>query len=191
MLPIILHHQHIKALVIGDGPATTRRVEMLEEARMNFEHIKNSPLKELEEEHFDNPVLYPFDCEVIFIADFDEETSGQLYEHYRSQGLLVNIEDKSQYCDFHVPAIMRRDDLLLTVSTNAKSPRLARRIRMMLEQLFPTIWGNKLNELGELRQNWRTQGDSFEALAKKSDQWLDEQGLLEVDCACLQKQQLK
>ena len=47
----------------------------------------------------------------------------------RAGGVLVNVEDVIGWCDFHNPSIVRRGDLLLTVSTGGQSPGLAARIR--------------------------------------------------------------
>jgi len=54
----------------------------------------------------------------------------------RNAGALVNIEDAKPLCDFHVPSLVRRGDLVMTVSTAGRSPGLARRLRRHLEKLF-------------------------------------------------------
>ncbi len=172
MLPILVHPQKMRILVQGDGPATTRRCEYLQDAGCAFDHVQDAAV---------NGAKY----DIVFVADFDDATSENLYSGYREAGSLVNVEDKKPFCDFHVPAVVRRGDLLLTVSTGAKSPRLARRVRMMLENLFPAHWGEKLDAIGAEREQWKKDGASFAELAEKSDVWLDENGMVQRDCECL------
>lgn len=112
---------------------------------------------------------------IVFIADFDVETTARIHKLAKQAGALVNAEDKKDYCDFHVPAIVRRGDLLLTVSTNAKSPRLARRIRQELQEQYGEEWAVRLEEIGEMRQEWLKAGLHFEELAKKTDEHIDGQ----------------
>src|ERR1700743_2446278 len=73
------------------------------------------------------------DLKILFIAGLDEVSSERLAKLGRTQGLLVNVEDVPVLCDFHVPAAVRRGDLVLTVSTGGKAPGLARLIREWLE----------------------------------------------------------
>lgn len=169
MFPVILHPTKTRILVIGNGEATTRRIELLQAAGAEFEHIEDSEVAHTTFERVD----------VVFIADFDEATSSLLYSDAKKANCLVNVEDKTEYCDFHVPAIVRRGDLLLTVSTNVASPRLARRIRMKLEQLFDESWAERLNHIRKLREEWKAQGASFQQLADNTDALLEKEGWLE------------
>ncbi len=62
--------------------------------------------------------------------------------------MLVNVEDVLPLCDFHVPAIVRRGELLLTASTGGAVPGLARRLREWLAEEFGPEWTERLKELG-------------------------------------------
>jgi len=76
----------------------------------------------------------------------------------REQGILVNVEDVPELCDFHVPATIRRGDLLLTVSTGGKAPGLAKLIREWLEKKLGLEWSDRLHELAQARARWRGEG---------------------------------
>ncbi len=78
--------------------------------------------------------------------------------------MLVNVEDRPALCDFHSVAEIRRGDLLLTVSTNGASPRLAARIRARLEAEYPQLWSARLATLRQCRTVWRQQGSDVTAL---------------------------
>ncbi len=174
MLPIICDITKLRIAVIGDGPATAKRLSMVKQAGCDPIYCQT-----LDEAQKITAV------DVAFVADFNDQDTEMLYRYFKSIGAWVNAEDKRTWCDFHVPAMVRRGDLLLTVSTGGKSPRLARRIRHMLERLFPPIWGERLAKIGAVRDNMKQQGASFQALAEKTDALLDEKGWLKADCACL------
>lgn len=177
MFPIIVDVQKVQIIVLGDGPATTRRVQALEEAGAEYEWVKSYSI----------PYRKGHTPLFIFAADFDEETSRTIYEEGKELGALVNVEDKIAYCDFHVPAMVRRGDLLVTVSTGGKSPRVARRARMMLEQLFPAQWAEWLQKIAAKRTEWKKEGLGIEEVAQRSDVFLDELGVFARECDCLRK----
>jgi precorrin-2 dehydrogenase/sirohydrochlorin ferrochelatase len=62
------------------------------------------------------------------------------------------VVDDPEYCDFYYPAVVRRGDLQLAISTNGHSPALAQRIRRELETQFGVEYGEWLEELGNIRQ---------------------------------------
>jgi precorrin-2 dehydrogenase/sirohydrochlorin ferrochelatase len=68
--------------------------------------------------------------------------------------------------------------LLLTASTGGKSPGLARRLKAKLEEQYPVSWGARLNELSDLRDDWRDKGADFKTLIDRSNQVIDEKGWL-------------
>ena len=105
--------------------------------------------------------LAPRGISVVMIAGMPEEITAEIAGKARKHEVLVNVEDDKKYCDYHVPAIVRRGDFLLTVSTGGKSPRLSLRLRQELEKLFPAKWEKKLNELELLRNKWRKNGDDI------------------------------
>jgi precorrin-2 dehydrogenase / sirohydrochlorin ferrochelatase len=63
-----------------------------------------------------------------------------------------NVVDDPEYCDFYYPAVVRRGDLQVAISTNGHSPALAQRIRRELEIQFGPEYGEWLEELGRIRQ---------------------------------------
>ena len=176
MLPLILDASKGKIVVVGNGPATEHRLVFLKEAGAMVTHYNTPP----EASAYEGALA-------VFVADFDDRESATIAETVRSKKILLNIEDKTEFCDFHVPARVRRGDLLLTISTGGKSPRVARRIRYALETLFPERWKEKLNQLAEERDTWKEEGASFTELASRTDAWLDHEQLLSVNCACMQR----
>ncbi len=161
MFPIILDIKKVKIAVLGNGPATKRRMELLEDAGDIYQKI-TSP-------NFDG-----FD--VAFIADYSDEESEKYYKLAKRAGCLVNVEDKIAFCDFHVPAIVRRGDLLLTVSTGGKSPGMARAVRKKISEDFGEEWGERLERVARKRLKWKAQGLGFEKLSKLSKAMFNAKG---------------
>ena len=73
-----------------------------------------------------------------------------LVEGARDRGLLVNAVDQPADCTFIVPAIVKRGDLLIAISTSGKSPALAKRVRKDLEARFGNEYADFLVLMGEL-----------------------------------------
>jgi precorrin-2 dehydrogenase/sirohydrochlorin ferrochelatase len=76
----------------------------------------------------------------------------------RRIGVLVNVEDITRLCDVHVPAIVRRGDLTLTVSTRGAAPGLAARIRRDLAERYGPEWEQRVAEVAALRADLRGRG---------------------------------
>lgn len=115
---------------------------------------------------------------VVFIAGLPLDVSVELAAMARKTGALVNVEDVMDQCDFHVPAIVRRGDLLVAVSTGGRVPGLAQRLKRYLETLIGPEWEARLRDLGDLRAKWRQEGVPKEQVIRQTaeiierDQWL-------------------
>ena len=71
---------------------------------------------------------------LVFAATSSAEVQQAVHSAARQMDCLVNRADAPDLCDFHVPAVLRRGDLLLTVSTSGTSPALAAALKTRLEQ---------------------------------------------------------
>jgi precorrin-2 dehydrogenase/sirohydrochlorin ferrochelatase len=116
--------------------------------------------------------------QLLFVAGLDESTSRALAIAARDAGVLVNVEDVPELCDFHMPAQIRRGDLLLAISTAGRSPALSRALREHLESRFGTEWEGRLDEIASLRQAWRAEGTSPEEVSTRTRVLLAERGWL-------------
>jgi precorrin-2 dehydrogenase/sirohydrochlorin ferrochelatase len=116
--------------------------------------------------------------QVLFLAGLDEAASQAVAAAARAAKVLVNVEDRPALCDFHVPAVVRRGDLLLTVSTAGHSPGLAKVLREHLETRFGPEWEARAAELAALRERLRGEGVSPSEISARtralieSEDWL-------------------
>jgi len=115
------------------------------------------------------------DLRALWITGLPDDEAASLAALARSMRVLVNVEDRPALCDFHSLAEVRRGDLLLTVSTNGASPRLAARIRARLATEYGNDWGDRLSVLRARRAAWRRDGADVSALTDallEANAWL-------------------
>ena len=75
----------------------------------------------------------------------------EIYAEARSRGVLCNAVDEPERCDFYFPAVVRRGELQIAISTGGLSPALAQRLRKELEQQFGPEWEQWVAQLGRTR----------------------------------------
>jgi precorrin-2 dehydrogenase / sirohydrochlorin ferrochelatase len=89
---------------------------------------------------------------MVIAATNSRDLNAAIFHEARQRNILCNVVDDPEYCDFYYPAVVRRGDLQLAISTNGQSPALAQRIRRELEIQFGPEYGEWLEELGRKRQ---------------------------------------
>ena len=92
--------------------------------------------------------------------------------------LLLNIADTPDLCDFYLSAVVRKGNLKIAISTNGKSPTLAKRLRELFAEVFPDETDDLLMHLNALRN--RMKGDlpeKIRRLDKLTRQLLEEDDL--------------
>src|SRR2546430_16479889 len=94
---------------------------------------------------------------LVIAATSSNEVNGSVFREAQRRNVLCNVVDDPEHCDFYYPAVVRRGDLQLAISTNGHSPALAQRIRRELEVQFGPEYGEWLEELGKIRQQLFTQ----------------------------------
>ncbi|MFZ0428718.1 MAG: bifunctional precorrin-2 dehydrogenase/sirohydrochlorin ferrochelatase [Acidobacteriota bacterium] len=91
----------------------------------------------------------------LIVADVDPDQAAEVQAFGQNQQIFVNIVDKPQFCSFILPAVLRRGDLQIAVSTGGASPALAGWIRQRLESAFGSEYAVLLSELRRTRQGIR------------------------------------
>ncbi len=81
---------------------------------------------------------------------------NEIYAEARSRGVLCNAVDEPERCDFYFPAVVRRGELQIAISTGGLSPALAQRLRKELEEQFGPEWEAWVAQLGRTREELRS-----------------------------------
>ena len=105
---------------------------------------------------------------LLFVAGTSAQEAEPLTRRARASGTLVNVEDVSALCDFHVPAIVRRGDLVISVSTGGRAPGLAKLLREWLSGRFGPEWGRYLDQASDARAAWRAEGADAPELSRRT-----------------------
>ena len=86
------------------------------------------------------------------VATASSPLNKNIYQHAHRRGVLCNVVDVPELCDFYYPAVLRRGDLQIAVSTSGQSPSLAQKIRQQLERQFDPGYARWVAELGATRR---------------------------------------
>src|SRR6201996_4970123 len=167
MLPLVFNPHGVKVGLAGQGEALARRAALLAEAGVEARLLSADA---------SDALLAPL--QPLFVAGLSDARAQDLASRARALGLLVNVEDVLPLCDFHVPAIVRRGELLLTASTGGTVPGLARRLREWLADAFGPEWTTRLSDLSAARARWRSAGLSTADVSQKVRDLIDEKGWL-------------
>ena len=162
LYPIFLKVDQLDVLLIGGGKVATEKLHFL---------LKSSPDAQVEivAEQFDEEVLklaskYALKTtqsrfnqthlngrSIVIAAANDRVVNEEIYERCRSRKIIVNVADNPDLCDFYLGGIVTKGDLKIAISTNGKSPTLAKRMRQYFESEIP----DDIDELLESLQAFR------------------------------------
>ena len=88
---------------------------------------------------------------LVIATTNDPEVNEAVSQEAEAEGILVNVADHPDHCNFIVPSTLRRGDLIIGVSTGGQSPALAANVRRELEQAFGPEYAAFLELAGNLR----------------------------------------
>ncbi len=75
--------------------------------------------------------------QLIIAATNNEQVNKQIYEDAKAENILINVADTPQLCDFYLGGVITKGNVKIAISTNGKSPILAKRLRQFFEEVIP------------------------------------------------------
>jgi len=161
LFPMFLKLEGRRCLVVGAGKVggpkigglidTGARIDVIAlEATEEVHRWANSGVIKLELRRF-----VPEDLEGAFlavVATGSPALDEAIYREAQRRGVLCNVVDVPEICDFYYPAVVQRGDLQIAISTNGQSPSLAQRLRQQLEKQFGPGYERWVAELGATRR---------------------------------------
>jgi len=94
--------------------------------------------------------------ELAFVATDDGQVNAAVAQEGRERGVWVNAADDPERCDFILPSVLRRAELVVAVGTGGASPALARAIREELEEYFTPDYAALACLVTEVRQELKS-----------------------------------
>lgn len=163
LFPIYAKLAQLQTLVVGAGPVGLEKLQALlgnspqaqikivaEQAIPAFrDYIAAFPKVEFEERLFEDTDLAGVD--ILILATNDNAFNAHVRSLARSQHILLNVADKPELCDFYLGSVVQKGNLKIGISTNGKSPTIAKRLKEFLQELLP----EEIDETLELMQTMR------------------------------------
>lgn len=179
LFPVFLKLENLRLLIIGGGNIGLEKMNaVLQNApatsvKLIASHI-NAEIKALAR-NFDNITLverpYQFsdlrDCDIIISAVDNETTSEQIWKDARQNNKLINVADKPGLCDFYLGSVVKKGNLKIAISTNGKSPTIAKRIKETLNDMMPDEIDEVLHNMESIRKS--LDGDFSEKVSRLND----------------------
>jgi precorrin-2 dehydrogenase/sirohydrochlorin ferrochelatase len=157
--PIVLNLSGRRAVVVGGGEVALRKARALADAGAEVRVVAPKLVAGFTEDGRFECLAARYEKRhlegalVAVAATDDEAVNRQVARDARAAGVLVNVVDRPELCDFIVPAQVRRGDLVVAVSTGGAAPSLARRLRERLEKEFGPEYATYLAVLREVRED--------------------------------------
>jgi uroporphyrin-III C-methyltransferase/precorrin-2 dehydrogenase/sirohydrochlorin ferrochelatase len=146
--PVFLDLTGQPCIVLGDGKFAVEKAAALREAGANVRVISNRDYRQ--------GVLAG--ARLVVDASEDADINRQSWDEAERAGILINVVDRPAQCRFIAPAIVRRDPLLVAISTEGESPFLASALRARIERWLGREWGPFTALVGNVRRQLRARG---------------------------------
>jgi precorrin-2 dehydrogenase/sirohydrochlorin ferrochelatase len=170
--PVYLDIKDRNCLVVGGGSVGTRKVKTLLECGANVTVVSTAATEKLHQLSNNGEIKLearPFqtndlnDRFMVIGATDNQELNFNIHAEAEHRGILCNIADCPKACNFILPSIVNRGDLIIAISTSGKSPALAKSLRKHLEKEFGEEYAEFLNLMGAIRQKLLSQDHEPEA----------------------------
>lgn len=161
LFPMFLKLENKRCLVVGAGKVGEPKIAGLLDTGA---HVHVVALEAAETVHgwakagsitLELRAFVPEDLDGVFVAVIATASTSLnefIYHEARRRGVLCNVVDVPEYCHFYYPAVVRRGDLQIAISTSGQSPSLAQKIRQQLERQFGPAYTQWVAELGATRK---------------------------------------
>ena len=133
-LPIFLNLKGCKVILVGEGDAADAKRRLIERAGGVCVDAGDQ------------------EARIAFVAIDEEAEALASANDLKSRGLIVNVVDRPEHCDFTTPAIVDRSPVLIAVGTGGASAGMAKAIRQRIETMLPDGLGHLANAVANARE---------------------------------------
>jgi len=184
VFPLFIDLKARKCVVAGGGKVASRKIQALVE--FNAEIIVVSPsvtayiselgragkLLHIQREYFEDDIEGAF---LVIAATSDKQVNEKVYQDAVKKGIFVNIADNPEKCTFIFPSIVKRDELVIGISTSGSYPALSKSLRKKIEGLIEGKMNKNITGLlSECRKRAASQISSSDKRKEIINRILDE-----------------
>jgi len=163
LYPIFLKLDQLETLLVGAGNVGLEKLQSLlsnsPEAKVTIVASRvNEEVKQLASNHsfctimqreFEETDLANKD--LVILATDDRQLHEKIKQLAKGRGIIVNVADTPDLCDFYLGSIVQKGNLKIAISTNGKSPTAAKRIKEVLQQALPGELDGIIDNLHKIR----------------------------------------
>lgn len=163
LFPVFLKPEKLDTLLVGGGYVAMEKLQAIfsncptanvqivgREISAEIKEFAGKRSILVEERAFEENDLVEKD--LVIVAVDDKQMSRQIYQLCRSRNLLVNVADTPDLCDFYLSSVVQKGNLKIAISTNGKSPTVAKRVKEVLNETFPAEIDDVLTNMTQIRQ---------------------------------------
>lgn len=187
LYPIFLKLENLSLLIIGGGRVSLEKLESVlgNSPETSIQLVAKDIIPEVRvlQNQYPNITLHerPYNendfknIDLAIVAVNDITLAAQIKEQAHQNNVLVNIADKPDLCDFYLGSIVKKGSLKIAISTNGKSPTIAKRLREIFAETIPDEIDHILDNMHNIRNQLK--GDfnyKVKELNKITTQYLSE-----------------
>lgn len=179
LLPLFLKLEHRTVLVVGGGAIALQKIEAIvanapDASITVVAKVVSPPVRAIAESVSTIRLIereyrsYDLDgAHLVIVAVNDVETAERIYVDAHTRAKLVNVVDTPGLCDFYFGAVLQKGNLKIAISTNGKSPTVAKRLRALFADLLPEEIDEALEHLESIRAQLK--GDLAEKVRRLNE----------------------
>ena len=107
------------------------------------------------------------DIDLVIAAVNSVTTSEEIRDDVHQKGKLINVADKPELCDFYLSSVVKKGNLKIAISTNGKSPTIAKRLKEVINNLIPDEVDSVLQNIQLIRNDIK--GDFHEKVKQLNE----------------------
>lgn len=165
LFPVFMKLENLRLLIVGGGKIGLEKLQAVLQNSPATEILLvapeiGEPVRELAALHPGVRLLerpyHPNDLEyadLAIVAVNDRAVSETIALDARARGVLVNVADTPDLCDFYLGSIVRKGNLKIAISTNGKSPTIAKRLKEEIGNMIPEEMDAVLDNMQSIRSN--------------------------------------
>ncbi len=163
LYPIFLKVHQLNVLIVGGGNVALEKLTFLLKSSPNAKVALiaiefSKEVLALAKKHNILTMHRPYTSNIlhkqhiVIAATDDVEVNKQIYRDAKAKQLLVNVADTPDLCDFYLGGIVTKGNIKVAISTNGKSPTMAKRLRQFFEAVLPDELDDLAKNLNQFRK---------------------------------------